>query len=93
MPVIARFHKVKTVEALPDYLLAVGFENGEQKQYDVKPLFDRWEAFKVLPDVKGLLEQVKVDTGGCGISWNDDIDLSSEELYNHGQIVEVRRVL
>jgi hypothetical protein len=28
-----------------------------------------------------LFEQVKVDSGGFGISWNDDIDLSCNELY------------
>jgi hypothetical protein len=34
--------------------------------------------------VQGLFEQVKVDTGGFGISWNDDIDLSCDELFDHG---------
>ncbi len=30
-------------------------------------------------------EQVKVDAGVYGISWNDDIDLSCEELYQNGK--------
>jgi hypothetical protein len=29
-------------------------------------------------------EQVRVDTGGFGISWNDEIDLSCDELYDNG---------
>lgn len=78
------FHQVKTVKPLSDYLLALGFENGEQRHYDVKPLFDQWEAFKALGAIKGLFEQVRVDAGGYGISWNDDIDLSCDELYNNG---------
>ncbi|MDR1001530.1 MAG: DUF2442 domain-containing protein [Clostridiales bacterium] len=78
------FHKVKTVKPLPGYLLAVSFENDEQKQYDVKPLFDKWDAFKALALVKNLFEQVQVDVGGYGVSWNDDIDLSCDELYNNG---------
>jgi hypothetical protein len=75
------FHKIKKVTALADYRLLVQFMNGEQKEYDIKPLFSRWETFKSLIDIPGLYEQVKVDQGGYGISWNDDIDLSCDELY------------
>lgn len=82
------FHKVKTVEPLPDYCLSVCFEDGTKKQYDVKPLFSKWEAFKALADIAGLFEQVKVDVGGYGIIWNDYIDLSCDELYYEG--TEVR---
>jgi hypothetical protein len=78
------FYKVKAVNPLPDYRLLVRFGNGERKQYNVKPLFDKWEAFHALFLTKGLFEQVRVDTGGYGVSWNDDIDLSCNELYNNG---------
>ena len=78
------FYKVKSVQPLPDFILLVDFQNGEQKQYNVKPLFDKWEPFKVLTTTAGLFEQVKVDTGGFGISWNDEIDLSCNELYYNG---------
>jgi len=78
------FYKVKTVEPLPEYNLLVNFTTGEQKRYDVKPLFDKWEPFKALISTKGLFEQVKVDIGGYGISWNDEIDLSCNELYTNG---------
>lgn len=37
---------------------------GEQKQYDIKPLFDKIEAFKPILNMKWLFEQVKVDAGG-----------------------------
>ena len=79
------FHKVKTVIPLPNYLLAIDFENGERSHYDVKPLLHKWESFKTLTAVKGLFEQVRVDAGGYGISWNDDIDLSCDELYTNGR--------
>ena len=35
----------------------------------------------------GLFEQVKVDAGGYGISWNDEIDLSCDELYHNGKVI------
>jgi hypothetical protein len=67
----------------------VQFLNGEQKEYDVKPLFKKWTAFQALSRVSGLFEQVHVDAGGYGISWNDDIDLSCNELYNQAMDVMV----
>ena len=81
------FHKVREVTHLPDYGLLVGFANGEKKKYNVKPLFDRWDVFKTLYSVKGLFEQVKVDAGGYGVNWNDDIDLSCDELYSNGAAI------
>lgn len=82
------FYKVKAVSPLPNFVLAVSFENGEKKRYDVKPLFDKWEIFRMLSIVRGLFEQVKVDDHGYGISWNDDIDLSCNELYHNGWKVD-----
>jgi hypothetical protein len=81
---INMFHKVKKAKTLPTYCLLVQFENGEKKRYDLKPLFKEIAAFQPLTYVTGLFEQVKVDSGGYGISWNDDIDLACDELYNNG---------
>lgn len=79
------FHKIATVQPRDDYKLLVGFVSGEKKIYDVKPLFDRWEAFRALAGEAELFEGVRVDTGGYGVVWNDDIDLSCDELYCNGQ--------
>lgn len=81
------FYKVRSVKALPNYNLLVSFETGEQKKYDVKPLFEKWDGFKSLAVVGGLFDQVKVDVGGYGISWNDEIDLSCNELYANGNLI------
>jgi hypothetical protein len=75
---------------LPDYnSLLVDFATGEKKKYNVKPLFDKWESFKALLLVQRLFEQVKVDVGGYGISWNDNIDLSCNELYENGKLISL----
>ncbi len=81
------FHKVKAVTALPDYRLSVQFAEGVTKLYDVKPLFDKWAAFKVLYDHPELFTSVDVDIGGYGIIWNDDLDLSCDELFVNGVTV------
>jgi hypothetical protein len=78
------FYKVKTVRPLADYQLLVAFETGEQKKYPISSLFDKWKAFQALTTIEGLFEQVKVDKGGYGVSWNDELDLSCNELYLNG---------
>ena len=79
------FHKINSVKPLPNYNLVVKFVNGENRNYDVSSLFNKWEPFKSLVSIKGLFEQVRVDAGGFGISWNDELDLSCEELYYNGK--------
>lgn len=82
------FHRVKEVRPLSDFQLVVLFESGERRSYNVRPLLDKWQAFGALSDVTGLFNQVKVDAGGYGISWNDEIDLSCDELYFNGKCCE-----
>ena len=82
------FHKVKAVNALPDYWLSVQFAEGVTKIYDVKPLFEKWPQFKKLESTPDLFFDVGVDVGGYGIIWNDDLDLSCDELFENGERVK-----
>ena len=82
------FHKVKAVNALPDFRLSVQFVEGVTKIYDVKPLFDKWEAFKAFQHRPELFYGVEVDVGGYGVVWDDDLDLSCDELYANGETVK-----
>lgn len=82
------FHKVKSVTPLPDYQLSVQFAEGVTKIYDVTPLLSKWDAFKALQERVQLFAKVVVDGGGYGIAWNDDIDLSCDELFENGKTVE-----
>lgn len=78
------FHKVKRVTPLPGFRLSVLFATGETKAYDLEPLFGRIKAFQLLERRPSLFEDVQVDVGGCGVVWNDDLDLSCDELWEHG---------
>ncbi|MBR4993425.1 MAG: DUF2442 domain-containing protein [Lachnospiraceae bacterium] len=82
------FHKVKAVNAIPDHCLSVQFAEGVTKIYDVKPLFSKWPVFNELKDNTNLFNKVQVDIGGYGIIWNDDIDLSCDELFANGKTVK-----
>ncbi len=81
------FHKVKEITVLPDKMLSVQFANGATKLYDVKPLIARFPAFAQLADDL-LFGSVEVGQGGYGIIWDDDLDLSCDELWENG--VEVK---
>jgi hypothetical protein len=81
------YPKIKNIntDVREDYILIVEFDNGIRKRYDFKknlknPLFQ---------DLKNkiLFKQAKVDAGGYGISWNDDLDLSEYELWNNGVVI------
>ena len=82
------FHKVKSVSALQDYKLSVQFCEGVTKIYDLKPLFERIPAFGYLEKYPEEFVSVSVDVGGYGIIWGDELDLSCEELWEHGVQVE-----
>lgn len=82
------FHKLKDVTALADYRLCVQFAEGVTKIYDVKPLFDKWASFEALRSTPHLFYDVKVDVGGYGIIWNDELDLSCDELFANGETIQ-----
>ena len=70
---------------MPDYQLCVQFSEGVTKIYDVKPLFAKWPVFKKLEEETELFYNVVVDKGGYGVIWNDDLDLSCNELFFNGK--------
>ena len=82
------FHRVKNVFPLEDYKLLVQFVSGVTKIYDVKPLFDKWNSFKALKNAPELFSNVEVDVGGYGIIWNDELDLSCDELFANGETIK-----
>ncbi len=82
------FHKIKSVRPLPERRLSIQFSEGITKIYDVKPLFRKWEAFQALEESEELFYEVEPAPGGYGVVWNDDLDLSCEELFNNGKEVK-----
>lgn len=75
--------RIRQVYPCEDYVLHVTFDNGITKLYDLKPKLNE-ERFSILRD-RVFFKAVLVDDGGFGISWNDDIDLSENELWTNGK--------
>ena len=82
------FHKVKAVNPLPNFRLSVQFAEGVTKIYDVRPLFSKWKQIKALEKAEELFGEVTVDVGGYGIIWNDELDLSCDELFENGKTIK-----
>ena len=82
------FHKIRNVAATEGYVLIVQFSEGVTKRYDLNPLFGKIPVFKILQESAELYYSVEVDVGGYGIIWNDDLDLSCDELWDNGEVVK-----
>lgn len=82
------FHKIKNVYALPEFKLSVQFSEGVTKIYNMKPLFEKIPQFNKLANNPEDFSCVTVDTGGYGIIWNDELDLSCDELWEKGVQVQ-----
>lgn len=72
------------VTPLKDYILYVIFSNDEVRYYNMAQLFDK-PHFQALQNIY-LFKQVYVDQTGRAIVWNDEIDLSEYEIYEHGKL-------
>ena len=81
-------YKITSLVALDDYILLLGFSNGEFKKFDLKPLMKKYPPFKDLETIPNLYKQVKIDIGGYGIVWNDYLDLDGTGLYEKGEECE-----
>lgn len=75
--------KINFVIPLNDINLLVFFENGVIKKFDVKNLIHNYPQYKALEDIN-LFNSVKVDIGGCGVSWNEDLDCSEYQIWRDG---------
>lgn len=77
-------HKIQSVKPLENLTLSVLFQNGVEKHYDTHILFSMFPRFKEFEKDKTLFSKVQVDASGYGISWNDDLDLDAEDIWENG---------
>lgn len=72
---------------MDDYILLAGFSDGEWRKFDLKPLMEKYPPFQQLKD-ETLYKQARIDIGGFGIVWSDEVDLSAEGVYIGGEKVK-----
>jgi len=84
-------HRILEVEAKEDFILEAVFYNGDVISYDVKKLFTIFPQFKIFIDQNELFHDVSVDMGGYGISWDDNLDLDAETIWEDGIRLEFQK--
>lgn len=88
---ICMTHRIQEVVAKENFIIQATFFGGEIKQYDVKQLFLILPQFQVFQEQKTLFGNVVVDAGGYGISWNDELDLDAETIWEEGVLIEIQK--
>ena len=76
--------RISSITPLPDYRLAVSFDDGKRGIYDVKEDM-HLPGYQQLRDITGLFGQVQLDKSRTCVYWNDEIDLPSDTIYEYGQ--------
>lgn len=78
------YPKIVGVKPEDEFVLIIEFDNKISKRVDMTEKI-REARFNLLRD-KAFFATVKVDAGGYGISWNDEIDMSEYELWESGEV-------
>lgn len=78
------YWRVKKVEPRDDYTLALTFEDGQRKLFDMKPYLDKG-VFRELRD-KEMFDTVRVCFSS--VAWANDVDFDHEALYDLGLPLE-----
>ncbi len=74
-------HKIVGVIANDDFSLALTFDNGEKRRYDMKPSIEDETVFKPLMD-KAVFQRVYLDEYGA-VSWDIDPTLEGRKVWNN----------
>jgi hypothetical protein len=75
---------VKEVKPQDNYLLNLTFENGEKRQFDMKPYLD----FGIFQELKDLRLFKTVKTSFDSIEWDNEADFDPEILYQKSLKIE-----
>jgi hypothetical protein len=80
------YPRIVSVEAFHGFRLRVNFTNGQARLYDFSTNTGM-PAAALLRD-EALFLTARVDVGGYGVVWNDDLDIAESELWLNGQAIE-----
>ena len=76
--------RISRLLVVPKYQLFVTFDDGRMVLYDVEEDIDAIPSYAPLKSVCGLFQQAQLDASRTCISWNEDIDLPSDAVYEYG---------
>ena len=75
----------------PEIIQAV-FIGGEVIQYNLRQVISTFPQFQEIMKNPQLASQLSTDVGGYGISWNDELDLDAETIWENGVLIRIESV-
>ena len=85
-------HRIQNVKMMDYMNIQAVFLTGEIIQYNLQNLFQSLPQFQKLLSDPVLSSKLKVDQGGYGISWSDDLDLDAETIWEDGTLIRIESV-
>ncbi|MCD8045743.1 MAG: helix-turn-helix domain-containing protein [Clostridiales bacterium] len=84
--VCERFEKrIEDVVPLDCFSLLVFFRNGAVKKCDLKSYFQDHVSFHILLKREDYFKNMRIQTGGYGVTWDDTMNIADSELYLLGK--------
>jgi hypothetical protein len=75
--------KIISAQVISDRILLIEFSQSEVKKYDISKLLDN-PMFAKLQN-PNFFKNFQIESGGYGLVWNEDIDISEYELWKNGE--------
>ena len=77
--------KIEDIVPLQNYSLLVFFRDGTIKKCNIKDFFSKNKALETFLSInKDMFQYVKIQPGGYGICWEENMLISDSELYDSG---------
>lgn len=80
--------RIKSVEAVEEYILCIEFDDNTLVHYDMSEDIETLPGYEELRLISGLWSQVKLDESRTCVYWNEYIDLPSDVLYEYGNKID-----
>lgn len=84
------FHKAIELRFLDGTAMAVTFQDGAVKKYDISVLFSKYPQLEALRDRDLFLSGKLMDA--YGIIWTDELDIEAETIYEDGETIETKPI-
>jgi len=85
------YNSLVDVKFKENLIIIAEFQSGEIKEYDFKKLLKEYPIFSKLSD-NNIFFNGYVSPNGSGLIFNEDLDISSEEIYENGTLIETKKI-
>lgn len=78
---------IKNIKMKDNLIVEATFYSGEVKDFDVSMLFESHPEYKALETDKELWNSAELLPQGSGVYFNDELDLTVEEIWKDGKLI------